>query len=107
MNAVQLQAKIQRLIPLRDAATGVTKREYRKEINLLEHELAKGRAMTALDMGRALYQSDVPHAMTVNECADIASYFGRVLIGRNLMLGRTVRLDLENGHHVVCTLEKI
>lgn len=107
--ATQIQANIRKLIPLRDAAKGLAKTTLRKEIQSQERTLAILQAMTAREMGNALYQADVNDSgfMSPNRAANVCSYIGRVLIGRNLMMGRTVRLDLENGHHVVCTLEKI
>lgn len=107
MNIAQLQSRIQGLIPQRDAAAGREKTALRKEIQALERQLDILRAWTAKDMGRALFQSDLGPYLTRPQCADIASYIGRVLIGRNLMMGHAVRLNLENGHHVVCTLEKV
>lgn len=108
---VQLLATIAELINDRDhTPPGPARADLRREIRAVERQLAITHAMTARDMGNALYQSDVwppakPHLP--GGCADVCSYVGRVLIGRNLMAGRTVRLDLENGHHIVCTLEKI
>lgn len=71
---------------------------------------SKGLTFTAADMGRALFQSDAwpprPGAK-LNSCADICSYLTRVLLGRNLMLGRgPIRVNLENGHHLIVTMQK-
>lgn len=101
--------------------------QFRAAVETVADKLAKDRpelfgritrkapkAMTARDMGDALFQSDVwppatRGAAVRNNCADICSYITRVLLGRNLMLpdDAPVRVDLENGHHLVITLEKV
>lgn len=66
-----------------------------------------GLTFTAMDMGRALFQSDVwpIRGKSIPRGADICSYITRVLFGRNLMMGRgPIRVDLENGHHLLITM---
>ncbi len=68
-----------------------------------------GGALTALDMGRALFQSDVGDKIkpyTVNACADVCSWLGRSLLGRQLFMGRVqhLDLDLQNGKWLRVTM---
>ncbi len=67
-----------------------------------------GLTFTADDMGRAVFQSDIaPHRASVAKCADVCSYVTRVLFGRNLLIGRgPIRVDLENGHHLVVAMRE-
>lgn len=69
---------------------------------------APGVTLTAMDMGRAMFQSDVwppKRRAMLTGAMDVCSYITRVLFGRNLMMGRgPIRVDLENGHHLLITM---